>query len=278
MLGIFFFRRYQEKTKSRYEVTDSKALLSAILAFVLAVLLFVRGGLGLAISFVFPFLRGYDRAVVLVTFSALLVLGLIASGKLTRKNSYRVGATAVLILMIFENASGVAPRVQNLANQDNGYFYAAGVSTIDDLVKSAGNNLGDKCSVLTLPVNTYPVDFPAGIVSWLTYESLKPGLIESKIKWTAGAIPGTPGSDVNSRFRELYVAKDYAQLLIESKSAGACGVVVFGGLQNAMNLATVGTFDRSEIIEGEVMKQFGKICFSDDQTGIKLFCPSKPKT
>lgn len=278
ILGLFFFQRFLNKQGRVFVAENSKIFTSTIIALVLSFLLFVRGGLGLLISFFFPFLRGYDRAVILISFCALLVLGLISSGQLTQKRFYKALGALGLILVLLDNISGIKPRVQNLQNEDNGYFISAKPEVIENLVDSARKNFKKDCSILVTPVNTYPVDFEAVIVSYLTYETIKPGLVQPGPAWTAGSIPGTPGANFNQRFRELFLAKDYKLLLNESQNAGVCGAVSFGGLQDALNSASPGVFDSSKTIEEALSTRFTRVCFTDSETGIKLFCPEKPKT
>ena len=173
---------------------------------------------------------------------------------------------------MLDNFSGIQLRGQDLGRADFGDFTGASLPDIEALVEEADKSFAEGCSVLVLPVTTYPVDFPATIVSYLTYETLKPGLVSSDLSWTSGAIPDTPGSHPNARFRELFLARDYERLQSESKDAGSCGVVMFSGLQDAIAKANPSGFDDSSTIRDRFSIGYPDICFEEEETGIVLMC------
>jgi hypothetical protein len=245
----------------------------ATLAFV--ALTFMRGGLGLALSFVFPYLRGFDRLIILITFLTLVALGIVASRGLTGWSGWQKIATIGLILVLIDHASGAREVRADVESRDNGVFTVAGQDVIERLVFEANRvqeQVGE-CHFLTIPVTSYPVDFSAGVVSYLTYETIKPALSSNnQVGWTAGSIPGTPDSNTNERYRELFLAKDYSRLISESESNGSCGVVVFGSLQTAMHAATSGLYDSKEEVLIRMAERYPKTCFEDAATGITLMC------
>ena len=280
LAGFFVFRRFLARENASL---DSKSLdlghdLIATLAFlVLAVLLYLRGGLGLAIAFGFPYLRGFDRIVIVITFLALISLGLIATRGLPGWSGWKSLATVAIVATLIDGASNSPPVNTDESSRDNGTYFVAGQSVISDMVASAGlieRELGKaSCNFLVLPVTSYPVDFSAGVVSYDTYETIKPALsLENSVAWTSGAIPGTPGSHINQRYRELFHAKDYERLYSESRENGACGIVVFGSLQTAMHVATDGFFDHEDEVLRQMQVNYPDICFRDDETRITLLC------
>lgn len=272
LLTIFYFH-FKERKDFKVLMDHKRFTLKIVLVFLaFSIFLYVRGGGGLIISFIFPFLRGFDRAIVLVSFLSVLAIAIIASRKFEFTTKVQSTALLALLIIVLDNFSGIQLRDQDLARTDLGDFKGASISDIEALTEQAERSFAEECSVLVLPVTTYPVDFPATIVSYLTYETLKPGLVTSDISWTSGAIPDTPGSHPNARFRELFLARDYERLQIESKELGSCGVVMFSGLQDAIAQANPAEFDASKIVRDRFSIRYPDICFEEKETGIVLMC------
>jgi hypothetical protein len=273
LLGVILVMRVRSSNNFKiFEQPSSLPLKLALVLLAFSIFLYVRGGGGLLISFIFPFLRAFDRSIVLVSFLSIVSLALIATNGNLFSKRLRVAALLSLSLVAADNLSGIQEREQTLARVDNGYFLTSSLSDIESLAASADNSFDSDCAVLVLPVTTYPVDFSSSVVSYATYETIKPGLVNSRVSWTSGALPGTPGSHPNARFRELFLARDYGRLQSESEQEGVCGLVIFSGLQDAMARANPAQFDSSEVLRGSFIQKYPDVCFEEKETGLVLLC------
>lgn len=254
---------------------------STLLVLVLFVLMYLRGALGLLVAFVLPSLRGFDRVIPLVSVTALMVLGFLASQR--NFKWLRIVGSLALVLSLVDYSSAIRP-YQQIANLNgeantsevtaNGFeFKSSSQGEIERIVDAAERQMGSGCNVLVLPVNTYPVDFPSGIVSYLTYDTVKPGLVPSSLNWTSGSVPDTLGAEASTTFRNLYLNKDYELLARAGRSDNFCGILVFGSLQDAMNSANPEQFDNSVVVIRQLVAAEYRVCSEEPGSELTLLCP-----
>lgn len=255
-------------------------LKATYLVFGIFVLMYLRGTLGLAFAFVLPFLRAFDRAIPLVTFLALVILGLYASR--LRGKALRSAFTLALCISLLDYASGIS--AYNQEDPSNGSvsqkdkldpaldYVSADYKSVVEMVQTVESQVAPGCSVLVLPVTTYPVDFESGLTSYLTYDTVKPALVPSGLKWSSGIIPDTLGSSKSSEYRDMFLKKEYLELAKVAKSDGACATVIFGSLQNALAKSRPDLFDSEDKLGSTVTRVFGNRCSFEPQALLTTYC------
>lgn len=288
---IYFVARARTTQRENFIKDYNKLNLHMLLViFLLTFGWYFRGGFGTFEAFVFPYVRGYARYSVLLTFYGLAIFGVLAT-KLPRK-PLKIYVAAMLIAVLIDTASAI-PAI----NQINttalvrviGDGELAGASTLAHgitlrslgyfgtrkLDSAASKYLRSGCTVLELPLVTYPVDFSIGITSYYTYELIKPGLEDSDIKWSAGGVPNSP----NNRFSDLWLGNyqegDYSGFFSAVANGQYCGILFFRGIQNAFYKAggkNGSYYGSSDELTKQIVANFGLPCYSDIASAVDLYC------
>lgn len=286
----FFFRKRSSNLNKFDEVIKKLNLKTLIAVFFLTLGWYFRGGFGTFFSFIFPYVRGYARYSAFLTFCGLAILGVLAS-KLSRTN-LKFLFTFFLVLVLADNLSAV-PKI----HQDNaqsmvrtvGVNELAGASTLasgisfrslgiygaQQLDSAASKKLLAGCTVLELPLVTYPVDFAIGITSFYTYEIIKPGLEASTLKWSAGGIPTSPNNRFTDRWLGRYQTANYQDFFRTIANNQYCGVLMFRGIQQAFYEAGAkngSNYGPSDDITRQLIRNFGSPCYSDVISAVDLYC------
>lgn len=276
--GIGLLRRGDAFTR----VTPLSGVVQAsVLLLGASALLYLRGGFGSFFAFIFPSIRAYDRVVILVVFSSLLVLAGLAALPGIRSVARRL-ITVALILVLLDAISGMHP--PGPANRDqrlvidlgNGLqLTSLGPTQTKELVKAANKLMPAGCSVLVLPAVTYPVDFTLGVTSYVGYETIKPGLLGGTVGWTAGGIPGTPNAQWNDELVARFRAQQFASAIDLAADHRSCGALLFTSLQSVIAQATAGTgspHGAPEVVQAALRKRYGDPCYADLSSQVELYC------
>jgi len=150
-----------------------------------------------------------------------------------------------------------------------------GPAATEQLVAAASQQLAPGCSVLVFPIVTYPVDFTIGVESYVGYDTLKPGLVDSDLKWTPGSLPGTPNAAWNEALVQLYRSHDYTGAIGLAEQHGACGALLMSSLQDVIATAsgTTGTpHGAAADIRGALQQEYGAACYTDADAAVELYC------
>ena len=283
VLALWYVSTLRRKEAQFRPFASNETIPAALLVMVLFVLMYIRGALGLVVAFVVPSLRGFDRVIPLVSIMALMILGLVAS-QVSLKILKRVSGAA-LVLCMLDYSSAVVPfdqptsRGVNTSTTEilaNGYEYkSASLGEITRITQLAESKMGSNCAVLVLPVNTYPVDFPSGVVSYLTYDTLKPALIKANLRWSSGAVPDTIGDQESTNLRNLYLNREYSLLSKAGQTNGFCGALVFGSLQNAMSSTNPEAFDTLDTVVNAFISNGYSVCGKEENSNLTLLCAAK---
>lgn len=276
-------------------ISPTPALVKAAIAVgSLTVLWYGRGAFGTFLGFLLPQVRGYARAATLVAFCAVALLGLVATFRDYFGRAIRWLAIGFLCLAVIESISGsfrmpqvdpnavgidspITPR--EVANPIVGFginVTTPGPLGTKRLVAAAEQKLAPGCTVLVLPLTSFPVDFATGVVSYRSYDTLKPGLMNSDLGWTSGGFTGTP----NNLFVDTWIAPyrqgGYAPMLAAADAAGYCGAVFFPSLHDSFYRA--GPLNGSEYVkpasdvQGSLVAHYGRACYVEPEAGVELYC------
>lgn len=282
---------------------------ATLFILVLAISWYSRGGLGTLTGFVLPQVRGYARAVLLVIFTSLALLALVAGQRGRVAWPVRGLAMILLSLSLVESVSANVPLRQvsptSVIAVDSGLRRPDGFGLelrslspagTQRLVAAAQSRLSAGCTVLTLPLVKYPVDFGLGVTSFFAYEQLKPGLLPSGVRWTGGGLAGTPHNAFTDRWLEPYAAGAVRQVLAAGDREGFCGALLLGGMHElfyqagrpGVTVSAIGgdissrTFEAPsddsrfrmpvETVEAALVAHYGPPCYLDEKAQVSLFC------
>lgn len=255
----------------------SPNLIATTLILLISIGMFIRGGLGLAISFAVPFLRAFDRMSALVIFLSAVTVALFTLSSNNNKKYLRIAFVVALGISVIDMNAGITKYNQVGWSENrqivvgSSTLVSASPDSISNLNKSASSNFGHDCAVLVLPATTYPIDFETGIPSSLTYETIKPGLVAgSHVRWSSGAVPDTQKNWVFDALRRSYLNKEYATLIADAKSLGMCGVAVFESLQDVISSATAGKYDSSDTLLNRLKELGASSVYYDEHAELRL--------
>ena len=287
----YFFSKNRSSNFQKFEGMFHKLNLKMLIAiFLLTLGWYLRGGFGTIFSFAFPYVRGYARYSAFLTFCGLAILGVLAS-KLS-KNKMRVLFTLFIIVVLVDNSSAI-PKIQQDAAASMvrtvGLNELSGASTLarDIPIRSLGiygtqtldsvasKKLKANCTVLELPLVTYPVDFAIGITSYYTYELIKPGLETSTVNWSAGGIPMSPNNRFTDQWLGQYQTGNYRGFFTAIASGHYCGIAMFRGIQQAFYQAGIkngSNYGPSDVLTNQLIQNFGAPCYSDIVSAVDLYC------
>jgi hypothetical protein len=291
---VYFYTRGKTKNIQKFtQMIRGLELEMILVLFFLTLGWYLRGGLGTFLSFLFPYVRGYARYSSLLTFFGLAILGILSS-KISE--TYLRKAFLVFLLLVFIDNSSAIQKVQQMNSTSMirivGVGELAGASTLAqgiglhslgflgtqnlDLVSS--QKLSPGCTVLELPLVTYPVDFAIGITSYYTYELIKPGLENSSVKWSAGGISGSPNNQFSDHWIGQYQTGDYHGFLPAIEKEKYCGILVFRGVQQAFFEAGIKNgsyYGPATDLTKQLIGRFGNPCYSDIDSAVDLYCLKK---
>ena len=291
---IFIIARWDRTNKGeRISFEDAVKVSSTLL--LISVIWFVRGGLGTFASFLFAYMRSYSRLTIVVLFISVMILCLCATASSWRASKLRWLALAMVSIVALDNWSATTKISQNSTvsmvkqvgqNELPGSSIGAqgfavrtlGIQGTRRLTREATQKLPPNCSVLVLPLVSFPVDFHFGLVSYYGYETLKPGLEPSQINWSSGGIPGTPNNSYVDKWLPDYQEAKYGAFLPSISTAGFCGILMMRGLQDGFNLAGPGSgskYGSGEDFTTLLIQRFGAPCYSDIDSAIDLYCLKK---
>ena len=294
LLSSFFLLRISSTKQIIGHSTVAKEELQILLFLLLVTSFwFVRGGLGTLFSFVSPTIRGYSRYSIFISFLVLVLLLTLISAKKYGERIIPILGISLLLLSLIDHASAtpritqddfevhvmqVKPKALNsqlTANPNGLYIQSLGVMGTKRLNKIADDLLPRGCTVLALPLVTFPTDFKIGITSTYSYELLKPGLEQTKIKWSSGGIQGTPNNSEIDFLTSYYRLGNYAPLIETLESNKYCGVLFFRGLQNAFyeaGLENQSKYGEPDYLTELLISTYGRPCYSDINSAIDLYC------
>lgn len=293
VLGLLGAYRRQDFLR---RVSPMRAVVKAtLLAWALATLWYSRGGLGTFLSFVLPQVRGYARASTIVGICAIAFLALIATRALRNPGVIRRVALVCLCLAAVDSvvATVSVKQVDASANYQvidvprrdldvpvvGGYGLSVrslGLKGTKDIVVSAESKFAPGCTVLVLPLMHYPADFDIGLISYYSYEVIKPGLVASTLKWTAGGLPGTPDNRFTDKWLAQYRVGEYGPILQAADEAGYCGALYFSSLQQGFFVAgplNGSAYTKNAATVAAALEQhYGKPCDAVAGAEVFLFC------
>jgi phosphoglycerol transferase len=87
-----------------------------------------------------------------------------------------------------------------------------------EYVSKLDKGLTKNCLVLELPITPFPENPP--IVKLPDYELMFPALIDTKLRWSYGAMKNTPAASIYTTFQTM----NTKQLIIEAKKSGYCAI------------------------------------------------------
>ena len=270
-------------------------LMPSLWIFILTLLWFLRGGIGTFFSFVFPFMRSYSRLSIFLVYLAIVVLALVASHPTKFGKLISIIATICLIIVTLDNVSSNSLITQEISadmtkqvgvNELPGASHLAtgftirtlGILGTQRLVHTANSLLPSGCTVLELPLVSYPVDFGIGVVSYYGYEELKPGIEPGGINWSGGGLPRTPNNAYQDKWLPFYEKGNYANFLPSIKKSNYCGILMFRGLQDGFNEAGPASgsyYGSGEALTSSLISTFGRPCYSDVSSAVDLYCLKK---
>ena len=267
-------------------------LFSSFWLFILTFFWFLRGGIGTFFSFTFPFMRSYSRFSIFLIFLAIAMLALVASHPTQFGKLISVIAATSLVLVTLDNISSnslISQEISNSMTKQVGVNELPGASKLatgftirtlgilgtDKLVRNANILLPAGCTVLELPLVSYPVDFGIGVVSYYGYEELKPGIEPGNVHWSGGGIPGTPNNAYQDRWLPSFQKGSYTNFLPSIKKSNYCGILMFRGLQDGFASAgpAAGSYYSSgEVLTSTLISIYGRPCYSDISSAVDLYC------
>lgn len=196
------------------ELNPAVALLGSIA--LISLLWMWAGGLGTFFAmFVNQTLRGYARFSVFAT-SALALACAIGLTRLrkTKISQFPIIKIAAIFCAVLLVADGFTVSIssQTSATRDD-------VVAIDRMLTHIPLN----CAVLEFPVVHFPYESPG----WPSYALMAPGLAGNRpdIKWSAGAVGGSPGWAFIQKFR-TYQDSPSKALFNAAKASGFCAILV----------------------------------------------------
>lgn len=298
ILGLGALGVYHRKDLFRRSAPLSAGVKAVCLVGLLSILWYTRGAFGTFLAFILPQIRGYARGAVLVFFCATALLGLAATARRVFPKKIRILAMVLLSLGLLESISGTVPQGQvdpgavaldfpigrdEIDVQTIGFgisIKTPGPQGMKDLVAVADQMLPDGCTVLVLPLVKYPVDFGTGVVSFRSYDIVKPGILPSNLHWTSGGLTGTPNNAFVDEWLKPYRAADYSGLLQAADQAGYCGALFFDSLHESYFRAGVlnGSVyvNPSTDVDAALLEHYGKPCYAAKDAGVALYCqPNK---
>lgn len=309
IIAIGFIGGYRRGHLLRRVSGVSPAYKGVVLVLVLAALWFSRGGLGTVTGFILPQVRGYARAAPLVTFASLALLGLVVTQRRHIAAPVRALSFALLCLAMVESISAntrlLQPSASMVVPTDTGLRTRAGFGIelrsltpagTRRLVEQARRKLAPGCTVLVLPLVTYPVDFELGVTSYFAYDVVKPGLLPSGLHWTGGGIDGTPHNAFTDSWINRYADGDYPAMLAAAEQRGYCAVLLFASMHEIFYQAgrpsavssskgADGAFDTASeptessrfttpaaTVRRALEQRYGQPCYVDEAAEVQLFC------
>jgi len=293
LTALLIYFQYSKGSLSISQIKlDLPAFAPALGIFILTFFWFLRGGIGTFFSFAFPFMRSYSRLSIYLIYLAIALLAMIAShptkfGKLIsfisafalllvavdNISSNGVINQSVSISMVKQVGVNELPGASALASGFT--MRTLGILGTQNLVKNAELLLPTGCTVLELPLVSYPVDFHIGVVSYYGYEELKPGIQPGTVNWSGGGLPGTPNNSYEDHWLPSYENDNYLTFIPSIRKSNYCGVVLFRGLQDGF--ASSGPLAGSHYGTGEALtplliSNFGRPCYSDIASAVDLYC------
>jgi len=293
LTAILIYFQYSKGSLSISQIKlDLPQIISALGIFILTFFWFLRGGIGTFFSFAFPFMRSYSRLSVFLIYLAIALLAMIASHPAKFGKLISIISAFALLLVAIDNVTSNGVITQKIsismakqvgANELPGASQLASGFTIrtlgilgtQNLVKSAESLLPTGCTVLELPLVSFPVDFGIGVVSYYGYEELKPGIEPGTVNWSGGGLPGTPNNSYEDKWLPSYANGNYSTFIPSIKKSNFCGVLMFRGLQDGF--ADAGPSAGSHYGSGEALtplliSTFGRPCYSDIASAVDLYC------
>ena len=288
---LYFFSRERSRNSRKFKEMLEKLNLKMLLAiFFLTLGWYLRGGFGTVFSFLFPYVRGYARYSVFLTFCGLAILGVLAT-KLSN-TKLKILFSLFLIVVLVDNSSAILKIHQESTEsmvRTVGLNELAGASTLargisfrslgiygaQQLDSTASKKLRAGCTVLELPLVTYPVDFAIGITSFYAYEIIKPGLEASNLKWSAGGIPTSPNNRFTDQWLSQYERGNYQGFFSAISNGQYCGIAMFRGIQQAFYEAGIengSNYGPSDVLTQQLIQNFGTPCYSDIVSAVDLYC------
>lgn len=176
--------------KINEERQDTLRLLSNLNIF--AILLGTIGGFSALISFVFHFLRGYNRISIFILFISLLSLFIFIQNAVDRKNSTAHGSRfkaaaitlscCLCLISVFDQLPTFGARDEQMQMYSQTYY------SDHDFFENMEQDLGENASVFQLP---YQVFEGPPINQMSAYEHFKGFVHSDTLKWSFGAAPNS---------------------------------------------------------------------------------------
>lgn len=189
-------------------------LLAALLLICLA--FYTRGGLGSVVAlFLTPQIRTWSRFVVFIGLLGLLAVGLWITSIRRRRGARAAGVVAAVVLLVGvldQTSPDRAPDYEALSAQTR---------ELRGFSESLASTLGSDCTVLQLPVVSFPEEPPPGSMD--DYDHLLPAISSpAALRWSYGAIRGTQRAD----WQLALPVGDQERLVEDAAAAGFCAVEV----------------------------------------------------
>lgn len=288
-----------KKLARNLNLCSENDLFNLFVIFGATIFLFSRGGFGTLFSFAFPFIRVYSRAAFFCYFTALAIVGMYFQKKITRNSPHGMTnsliSSLIFTFVLLEPISAIpkvasldlnAPitrTIQALERNSAGLegsiglnFKSLSINGNKALVEKAEEYLPEKCIVAIFPLTQYPVDFNIGVTSYYAYETLKPALSNSTLRWTSGQIVNEKLNPSFSRAYDEYLKRRVETTIEALGGPQVCGVVVFKSLVEVIDKSTQGfkfdIFPSNLEIEAALDIARFESCYADVSAEVELFC------
>jgi len=288
-----------KRREGNLDLRSESDLLNLMVVFGATIFLFSRGGFGTLFSFAFPFIRVYSRAAFFCYFTALAIVGMYFQKKITKKSRHRMPNNLISYLIFtfvllepisaipkvegLDLSAPVTRTIQALERNSAGIegsiglnFKSLSVNGNKALAAKAEEYLPEKCIVATFPLTQYPVDFNIGVTSYYAYETLKPALSNSTLRWTSGQIVNEKSNPSFSRAYDEYLNRRVETAIEALGGSKVCGVVVFKSLVEVIDKSTQGAkfdiFPSNLEVEAALEIARFESCYADVLAEVELFC------
>lgn len=185
--------------------------------FLLTTAFFAVGGLGALFShWISSDIRAWGRYSVFVVGIAFLVTGIVLTvWRQSRRRTLRIGSVVLGLGLAVSVIADLSTGAHRMPVEWGRALHLE----LDEYVAAVEEHTADGCPVLELPLTLFP---EGDVINRMTlYSHLWPYVYSDDLRWSYGAMKGTPLGDWGMDARD-----DPEELLVRAREAGFCGLQV----------------------------------------------------